>query len=85
MRALMGVVDDASLDAPPKELISSQQFGRSLDVAEDHGLLFCVQIDVQRRGAPRDQAPARAATLGTLLSLATAGRLTRRCTPQANS
>src|SRR3954467_6942776 len=45
---------DASLDAPLAELVSYMQLlGRSPDVAEDHELLFCVQIDAQRASARR--------------------------------
>jgi hypothetical protein len=46
--------DDASVDDPPDELISYfQLLRRSPDVAEDHELLFCVQIDTQRASARR--------------------------------
>src|ERR687891_615828 len=45
---------DASLEAPPTELVSyMQMLDRSPDVAEDHELLFCVQIDAQRASARR--------------------------------
>ena len=56
--------EDASLDDPPDELVSYfQLLRRSPDVAEDHELLFCVQIDARRAScAPRDQAHWAAVT-----------------------
>src|ERR671910_290435 len=62
---------DASLDAPPTELVSYMQLlGRSPDVAEDHELLFCVQIDAQRAAARRAIRRLGGGDLGALAVLA---------------
>src|SRR4051812_16725942 len=62
---------DASLDAPPTELVSYMQLlGRSPDVAEDHELLFCVQIDAQRPAARRASKRLGGGDLGALAVLA---------------
>src|SRR4051794_8563081 len=62
---------DASLDAPPTELVSYMQLlGRSPDVAEDHELLFCVQIDAQRPAARRAIKRLGGGDLGALAVLA---------------
>ena len=62
---------DASLDAPPTELVSYMQLlGRSPDVAEDHELLFCVQIDAQRPAARRAIKRLGGSDLGALAVLA---------------
>src|SRR5215210_3411000 len=62
---------DASLDAPPTELVSYMQLlGRSPDVAEDHELLFCVQIDAQRASARRAIRRLGGGDLGALAVLA---------------
>ncbi|MCA1698801.1 MAG: hypothetical protein LC790_07855, partial [Actinobacteria bacterium] len=62
---------DASLDQPPTELVSYMQLlGRSPDVAEDHELLFCVQIDAQRAAARRAIKRLGGGDLGALGVLA---------------
>src|SRR3954447_19644532 len=62
---------DASLEAPPAELVSYMQLlGRSPDVAEDHELLFCVQIDAQRAAARRAIKRLGGGDLGALAVLA---------------
>jgi hypothetical protein len=62
---------DASLDDPPTELVSYMQLlGRSPDVAEDHELLFCVQIDTQRAAARRAIKRLGGGDLGALAVLA---------------
>src|SRR4051794_15583341 len=62
---------DASLDAPPTELVSYMQLlGRSPDVAEDHELLLCVQIDAQRASARRAIRRLGGGDLGALAVLA---------------
>lgn len=46
--------EDATIEHPPDELVSYfQLLGRAPDVAEDHELLFVVQIDAQRASARR--------------------------------
>lgn len=62
---------DASLDAPPAELVSYMQLlGRSPDVAEDHELLFCAQIDARRPSARRAIRRLGGGDLGALAVLA---------------
>jgi hypothetical protein len=62
---------DVSLDAPPPELVSYiQLLGRSPDVAEDHELLFSVQIDAMRASARRAIKRLGGGDLGALAVLA---------------
>src|SRR4051794_8728599 len=62
---------DASLDAPPTELVSYMQLlERSPNVAEDHELLFCVQIDAQCPAARRAIKRLGGGDLGALAVLA---------------
>jgi hypothetical protein len=62
---------DASLDDPPSELVSYMQLlGRSPDVAEDHELLFCVQIDSMRASARRAIKRLGGGDLGAVAVLA---------------
>src|SRR4051794_38387684 len=62
---------DVSLDAPPLELVSYiQLLGRSPDVAEDHELLFSVQIDAMRASARRAIKRLGGGDLGALAVLA---------------
>src|SRR3954447_13656963 len=62
---------DVSLDAPPPELVSYiQLLGRSPDVAEDHELLFCVQVDAMRASARRAIKRLGGGDLGTVAVLA---------------
>ena len=63
---------DASLEEPPPELVSYfQLLGRSPDVAEDHELLFCVQIDARRAAAKRAIKRLGGGDLGAVAVLAT--------------
>ena len=63
--------EDASLDDPPDELVSYfQLLRRSPDVAEDHELLFCVQIDARRASARRAIKRTGGGDLGALAVLA---------------
>jgi hypothetical protein len=62
---------DASLDEPPSELVSYlQSLGRSPDVAEDHELFFCVQIDAMRASARRAAKRMGGGDLGAIAVLA---------------
>jgi hypothetical protein len=62
---------DASLDDPPEELISYLQLiGRAGDVAEEHELLFALQIDSQRPAARRAITRMGGGDLGALAVLA---------------
>jgi len=62
---------DASLDDPPEELVSYLQLiGRAGDVADEHELLFTVQVDAQRAGARRAIARMGGGDLGALAVLA---------------
>jgi hypothetical protein len=62
---------DVSLDAPPTELVSYMQLlSRSPDVAEDHELLFCVQISTKRAAARRAIKRLGGGDLGALAVLA---------------
>lgn len=63
--------EDASLDDPPDELVSYfQLLRRSPDVAEDHELLFCVQIDALRASSRRAIKRLGGGDLGALAVLA---------------
>jgi hypothetical protein len=62
---------DASLDDPPEELISYLQLvGRAGDVADEHELLFTLQVDAHRPGARRAIARMGGGDLGALAVLA---------------
>jgi hypothetical protein len=62
---------DASLGQPPDELISYLQLiGRAGDVAEEHELLFVLQIDAQRPAARRAITRVGGGDLGALAVLA---------------
>ena len=63
--------DDATLEDPPDELVSYLQLiGRVTDVAEDHELLFSVQIDTQRFSARRAIKRMGGGDLGAMAVLA---------------
>ena len=62
---------DASLEDPPGELVSYLQLiGRAGDVAEEHELLFTLQVDAARAGAKRAIARMGGGDLGALAVLA---------------
>ena len=62
---------DASLEDPPEELVSYLQLiGRAGDVAEEHELLFALQIDAQRPAAQRAITRMGGGDLGALAVLA---------------
>jgi hypothetical protein len=62
---------DAALEDPPDELVSYLQLiGRAGDVAEEHELLFSVQIDARRPAARRAIARCGGGDLGALAVLA---------------
>ena len=62
--------EGASLDDPTDELVSYfQLLRRSPDVAEDHELLFCVQIDARRDSARRASRRMGGGDLGVLAVL----------------
>ena len=62
---------DATLDEPPDELASYLQLiGRVTDVAEDHELLFSVQIDTQRMASRRAIKRLGGGDLGAIAVLA---------------
>jgi hypothetical protein len=62
---------DASLEDPPEELVSYLQLiGRAGDVAEEHELLFAIQIDARRPAARRAIARMGGGDLGALAVLA---------------
>jgi hypothetical protein len=62
---------DATLEEPPDELVSYLQLlGRVTDVAEDHELLFSVQIDTQRPAARRAIKRMGGGDLGAIAVLA---------------
>ena len=62
---------DATLDEPPEELISYLNLiGRAGDVAEEHELLFALQVDSQRPAARRAISRVGGGDLGALAVLA---------------
>lgn len=62
---------DATLDDPPDELVSYLQLiGRAGDVAEEHELLFTLQIDARRPAARRAAARMGGGDLGAMAVLA---------------
>jgi hypothetical protein len=62
---------DATLEDPPEELVSYLQLlGRAGDVAEEHELLFVLQVDAQRAGARRAIGRMGGGDLGALAVLA---------------
>ncbi|MDP9436293.1 MAG: type VII secretion protein EccE [Actinomycetota bacterium] len=62
---------DASLDAPPAELVSYfQLLNHAPQVAEDHELLVCVQIDTRRPSSRRALKRLGGGDLGALAVLA---------------
>ena len=63
--------EDATLEDPPDELVSYLQLiGRVTDVAEDHELLFAVQIDTQRLASRRAIKRLGGGDLGAIAVLA---------------
>jgi hypothetical protein len=79
--------EDASLDEPPYELVSYLQLlGRAGNVAEEHELLFCVQVDARRPVARRaigrmgggdaGAMAVRAGEIGRLIELLDAAGIT---------
>lgn len=63
---------DATFEEPPEELVSYLQLiGRAGDVAEEHELLFVMQIDSRRPAARRAIARMGGGDLGALAVLAT--------------
>jgi hypothetical protein len=63
----------ASLEDPPDELVSYLQLiGRAGDVAEEHELLFSLQVDARRPAARRPIARLGGGDLGALAVLASA-------------
>lgn len=63
--------DDASLDDPPYELVSYLRLiGRAGHVAEEHELLFALQIDARRPAARRPVARLGGGDLGAMAVLA---------------
>ncbi|HEX4365131.1 MAG TPA: SCO6880 family protein [Solirubrobacteraceae bacterium] len=63
--------DDATLDNPPDELVSYfQLLRRSPDVAEDHELMFSIQIDTQRAAARRATKRMGGGDKGAMAALA---------------
>jgi hypothetical protein len=62
---------DATLDDPPEELVSYLKLiGRAGDVADEHELLFTIQIDARRAGSKRAIARMGGGDLGALAVLA---------------
>ncbi len=62
---------DATLEDPPDELVSYLQLiGRAGDVAEEHELLFTIQIDARRPAARRAITRMGGGDLGALAVLA---------------
>ena len=62
---------DATLDDPPEELVSYLQLiGHAGDVAEEHELLFALQIDARRPAARRAIDRMGGGDLGALAVLA---------------
>jgi hypothetical protein len=63
--------EDASLDDPPYELVSYLRLiGRAGHVAEEHELLFALQIDARRPAARRPVAPLGGGDAGAMAVLA---------------
>ena len=63
--------EDASLDDPPYELVSYLRLiGRAGHVAEEHELLFALQIDARRPAARRPVARLGGGDLGAMAVLA---------------
>ncbi len=62
---------DATLEDPPEELVSYLKLiGRAGDVAEEHELLFALQVDARRQSARRAIARMGGGDLGALAVLA---------------